>query len=162
MTRLGDPLAHHRAVSFELLPPASDAGRSSLGRTIDESEALQRDFALTQFFFDIEHYLRLRDELAALGVEKPIIPGVMPIVDGPALRRILNMNGTNIPGWLEERPARAELADGPERIRRLGTDIAIELCHELIEAGAPGLHVHTLNCAATAEEICSVVQAELI
>lgn len=120
------------------------------------------DFALTQFFFDVEHYVRLREELADLGVDKPIVPGVMPFVSIPALRRMAGMNGTEIPAWLEERIDRVDAANDPERVRRLGTDVAIELCHRLLEAGAPGLHLYTLNRAATAKEICSTVQVESV
>ncbi len=113
------------------------------------------DFALTQFFFDVEHYVRLRDELAELGVEKPIVPGVMPFVNVGALHRMSSMNGTEIPTWLAERIDRAAEHGDPARIRRLGADVAIEVCHQLLEVGAPGVHLYTLNRADTAKEICT-------
>ncbi|MEL6892305.1 MAG: methylenetetrahydrofolate reductase [Actinomycetota bacterium] len=113
------------------------------------------DFALTQFFFEVEQYVRLCDELAELGVEKPVVPGVMPFVSVGALRRMANMNGTEIPAWLAEKIERIDADAEPERVRRLGTDVAIDLCHQLLDAGAPGIHLYTLNRAITAKEICA-------
>ncbi len=112
------------------------------------------DFAMTQFFFDVAHYVRLVEELAELGVDKPVIPGVMPFVNIPALRRMSEMNGTEIPRWLADRLDRC---DGPDQVRRLGAEVAIQLSNELLDAGAPGLHIYTLNRAATAKHICQAL-----
>lgn len=108
------------------------------------------DFALTQFFFDVEHYVRLVDELSALGVDKPIIPGIMPITNKNQVARMAQMSGTQLPGWLQDRLA---YLDDPEHVRRLGIELATELCRDLLDAGAPGLHLYTLNRASTAKEI---------
>ncbi|MEM1334084.1 MAG: methylenetetrahydrofolate reductase [Actinomycetota bacterium] len=113
------------------------------------------DFAITQFFFDVDHYRRLVDELADLGVERPIVPGVMPFVNVPALRRMAAMNGTEIPARLRHRLDAIDADQSPERIQRLGVEVATELCHDLLEAGAPGLHLYTLNRSTTAQMICT-------
>jgi methylenetetrahydrofolate reductase (NADPH) len=110
------------------------------------------DFAITQFFFDVDHYLRLVDELAALGVDKPIVPGVMPFVNASALRRMAEMNGTDLPGWLTER---LDVTDGPAEVRRLGVEVATRLSDALLDAGAPGLHLYALNRAETVKEVCA-------
>jgi methylenetetrahydrofolate reductase (NADPH) len=109
------------------------------------------DFGMTQFFWDAEHYVRLRDELAALGVDKPLLPGVMPFVSVPGTRRMSAMNGTAIPADLD---AKLAAVDGdPEATRALGIDVAVELSAALLEAGVPGLHLYTMNRAASVREV---------
>ena len=108
------------------------------------------DFAVTQFFFEIDHYLRLVDELAALGVHKPIIPGVMPVTNKGQIVRMAQMSGAAIPGWLTDRLAGV---DDPADVRRIGVEVATELSSQLLAAGAPGLHLYTLNRSTAAREI---------
>jgi len=108
------------------------------------------DFAITQFFFDVEHYVRLVDEMAALGVDKPIVPGIMPVTNLRQIRRMAEMSGSEVPQWLIRR---LEMCTTPDQVRRVGIDAASTLCRGLIDAGAPGLHLYTLNSAATAKEI---------
>ncbi len=106
---------------------------------------------MTQFFWETEHYLRMRDELAALGSDTPLIPGVMPFVSVPGTRRMSTMNGTNIPADLE---ARMQQVDGDaEATRALGIDVAVQLSAELLEAGVPGLHLYSMNRAASVREV---------
>lgn len=108
------------------------------------------DFAITQFFFDVEHYDRLVDELAALGVDKPIVPGIMPVTNLRQIRRMAEMSGAEVPSWLVER---LDMCTTPEQVRRVGIEAASQLCRDLLAAGAPGLHLYTLNSATTAKEI---------
>lgn len=108
------------------------------------------DFAITQFFFEVEHWQRLVDELAALGVDKPVVPGIMPVTNLKQIKRMAEMSGTAVPTWLTDRLERCTDAD---QVRRLGIELATELCRDLLDAGAPGLHLYTLNRAATAKEI---------
>ncbi|MFV0306124.1 MAG: methylenetetrahydrofolate reductase [Desertimonas sp.] len=108
------------------------------------------DFAITQFFFAVEHYVRLVDELGALGVDRPVLPGVMPITNTGAMLRMAAMNGTDVPAALRQRLADV---DDPEEIRRIGVDVATALCAELLDAGAPGLHFYTLNRSSATREI---------
>jgi methylenetetrahydrofolate reductase (NADPH) len=108
------------------------------------------DFAITQFFFDIEHYTRLVDEMHALGVDKPIIPGIMPVTNKAQIARMAQMSGADLPKWLTDR---LSYVDDPEHVRRLGIEVASTLCNELLAAGVPGVHLYTLNRSATAKEI---------
>jgi len=101
------------------------------------------DFAITQFFFDIEHYLEMRDELGALGVTKPLVPGIMPISNLGQVTRMAHMSGADVPGWVIERVEKA--GDDLDEAERIGVEIATELCARLMEEGAPGLHFYTLN-----------------
>lgn len=108
------------------------------------------DFAVTQFFFEVEHYLRLRDELDALGVRKPIIPGVMPVTNVGQVARMAQLSGCEVPAWLR---ARLDGVTDPAEVRRIGVDAATALCAQLLEHDAPGLHLYTLNRSTASREI---------
>lgn len=108
------------------------------------------DFAMTQFFFDVDHYRRLVDEMSALGVDKPIVPGVMPVTNKGQLTRMAQMSGAEVPAWLSDRLAPLE---DPAEIRRVGVEVATQLCNDLLAAGAPGLHFYTLNRSTATREI---------
>lgn len=109
------------------------------------------DFALTQFFFEVEHWVRLVDELDALGVDKPVIPGIMPITGKAQVKRMADMSGAALPGWLADR---LDATDDPTEIRKIGVDVATQLSADLIEAGTPGLHLYALNKPDSVVEIC--------
>jgi len=108
------------------------------------------DFAVTQFFFEIDEYLRLVDALAAAGVEKPVVPGIMPVTAITQVPRMAQM-GAAVPRWLAERLEGA--VDKPEEIRARGIQASAELCERLLVAGAPGLHFYTLNRSTATREI---------
>ena len=108
------------------------------------------DFAITQFFFEAEHWQRLVDELAALGVNKPIIPGIMPVTNRGQVQRMAELSGAVFPAWLAKR---LDGVDDPDEVRRIGVDAATELCADLLAAGAPGLHFYTLNRSTATREI---------
>ncbi|CAN5824469.1 methylenetetrahydrofolate reductase [NAD(P)H] [soil metagenome] len=110
----------------------------------------QADFAITQFFFEAEPYLRLVDELAALGVSKPVLPGVMPVTNIGQVQRMAAMSGAAVPAWLVDR---LQSVDDPAEVRRIGVDVASALCADLLAAGAPGLHFYTLNRSTATREI---------
>ena len=109
------------------------------------------DFAITQFFFEVDHYVALVDELADLGVTKPVIPGIMPVTNLAQVSRMAQMSGTEIPAWLVERVGKA--GDDAVEANRIGAETATELCNALLEVGAPGLHFYTLNRSATTRSI---------
>lgn len=109
------------------------------------------DFGMSQFFFDADHYRRLLDELADLGCETPVLPGVMPFINVAGTRRMAAMNGTHIPDSLQER---MDAVDGdPEATRRLGVAVAADLVAELLEMGVPGVHLYAMNRAESIQEV---------
>ena len=108
------------------------------------------DFAITQFFFDLDVYVQMVNELADLGVTKPILPGIMPVSNKSQIRRMAELSGAAFPAWLAERLDRT---DDAEEIRRIGVDAATELCQGLLDAGAPGLHFYTMNRSTATSEI---------
>ena len=109
------------------------------------------DFGITQFFWSADHYFRMVDELAALGVDTPVIPSVFPVINVATAKRFSSVNGAEFPDWLSERFNPVE--DDAEEVRRIGVDVATTLAQELLAQDVPGLHVYTMNRSASAREI---------
>lgn len=101
------------------------------------------DFAITQFFFDPRDYFRLVERASAMGVDLPIIPGIMPVTNVSQIERFAALSGAAFPPALAERFH--ALGDAPEAVVDLGVEVAAEMCQELLDQGAPGLHFYTLN-----------------
>lgn len=108
------------------------------------------DFAVTQLFFEVDHYVALVEELAALNCHKPIVPGIMPVTNLRQMQRMAELSGAAFPAWLA---VRLEAAETPEEVARIGVAAATELCAGLLEAGAPGLHFFTMNRSTATREI---------
>ena len=111
----------------------------------------EADFAITQFFFDAQHYFDLVTSLRALGVDKPVIPGIMPALSIAGTKRMAEMQGSEFPAWFMKKLRAVE--DDPDAVRRIGIEEATKLCRELLEGGAPGLHFYTLNRSTATREI---------
>ena len=103
------------------------------------------DAAITQYFYNADAYFRFVDAAHALGVEVPIVPGIMPIANFSQLRHFSEACGAEIPRWLGKRMA--AYGDDADSIRALGTEVVTDLCRRLLDGGAPGLHFYTLNLA---------------
>ena len=101
--------------------------------------------AITQYFFNVDAYFRFVDDVRRLGVNVPIVPGIMPISNFTQLRRFSEGCGAEIPRWIVKRMQAH--GDDAESIRELGADVVAQLCQRLIDAGVPGLHFYTLNRA---------------
>lgn len=108
------------------------------------------DFAITQFFFNADVYVRLIEEMAALGVTKPIIPGIMPVTNVNQVERFAKLSGAAFP---EDFAAELHAAATPDDVRNIGVARATELCQALLDAGAPGLHFYTLNRSTATQQI---------
>lgn len=107
------------------------------------------DFAVTQFFFRVEEYLSLVEDLTARGVDKPVIPGIMPVTRLVDIPRRAQMGAAVPPDMV----AALERAGDAESVRQAGIDLATGLCQELLDAGAPGIHFYTLNRSRATREI---------
>jgi methylenetetrahydrofolate reductase (NADPH) len=103
------------------------------------------DAAITQYFYNADAYFSFVDAVRKLGVEIPIIPGIMPISNFSQLRRFSEQCGAEIPRWIGKRMA--AYGDDAESVRDFGADVVAQLCERLIEGGVPGLHFYTLNLA---------------
>ena len=110
------------------------------------------DFAVTQFFFEPLEWMRLVEQLGELGVEKPVLPGIMPVTTLHAVDRMAQM-GAAVPAALVNRLEAANLRGGAREVRAEGIAAAIDLCARLLDAGAPGLHFYTLNRSTATREI---------
>jgi methylenetetrahydrofolate reductase (NADPH) len=127
----------------------------SAGRTSDRRHLADKlahaDFAITQFVFEATDWSRLVEELAAIGCDKPVIPGIMPVTNVRQIERMAELSGAPLPAWLPERLRAA--GDNPEDVVKLGIELATTLCQDLLAAGAPGLHFYTLNRSSATREI---------
>jgi methylenetetrahydrofolate reductase (NADPH) len=113
------------------------------------------DFAITQMFFRAEDYLRMRDRVAALGCDVPIIAGIMPITNVRGIERSAQLSGAAFPADLAEELHAVE--DDPAAVRRVGVEHATALCERLLAEGAPGLHFYTLNRSTATREVWSAL-----
>lgn len=125
--------------------PSRAADRDVVARKLRHA-----DFAITNLFFEAEHYIRLVDELQQLGVDKPVIPGIMPVTNFKQVARMTQLSGGTFP---DDLAARLAGSDDPDEVRRIGVDAATELCAALLAAGAPGLHFYTMNRSTATREI---------
>ena len=108
------------------------------------------DFAVTEMFFRASDYFGLVERCAAHGVDFPIIPGIMPITNLRSVERMTELSGRDVP---PEVLARFEGVTDPAEVRRIGIEVATELCDKLLAGGAPGLHFYTLNRSKATREI---------
>jgi methylenetetrahydrofolate reductase (NADPH) len=129
------------------LHPRSHGDRAADRRHLATKLALA-DFAITQFFFEADDYLRMVDELAALGSSTPVLPGIMPPGASTlaGLERMAAMNGSLIPAPLLDRLK--AVGDDAAALRAIGVEVATGLCRRLLDAGVPGLHLYALNRSA--------------
>lgn len=111
----------------------------------------EADFAITQFFFDARHYFDLVESLHALGVDKPVIAGIMPVTSLRLVSRMAEMQGSEFPQWLGEKLE--AVGDDPAAVRAVGVEEATKLCQTLLDGGVPGLHFYTLNRSNATREI---------
>lgn len=107
--------------------------------------------AITQYFYNADAYFRFIEQTTALGINIPIIPGVMPIYNYTQLSRFSDVCGADIPRWLRLRLE--DYGDDLASLRALGQDVVTELCQKLVDGGAPGLHFYTLNQAGIISNI---------
>ncbi|ASP38187.1 methylenetetrahydrofolate reductase [NAD(P)H] [Bacterioplanes sanyensis] len=103
------------------------------------------DSAITQYFFNADSYFHFVDRVQAMGVDIPIIPGIMPITNYSKLARFSDACGAEIPRWI--RKQLEAYGDDVDSIRQFGQHVITELCQRLLDGGAPGIHFYTLNQA---------------
>jgi methylenetetrahydrofolate reductase (NADPH) len=114
--------------------------------------------AITQYFFNADAYFRFVDDARKLGVDVPIVPGIMPITNFSQLMRFSDMCGAEVPRWVARRLE--SFGDDLESIRAFGLDVVTDLCQRLVDAKVPGLHFYTLNGAVATRSICERLGAQ--
>ena len=131
------PRAESRASDLKFLKEKVDAGAAAI---------------ITQLFFDNDDFYRYAEDVRKLGVTVPIIPGVMPILSAPQVRRFTSLCGSKIPAKLEKELAKVENNDDAAVVA--GIDYATRQCQELIKFGVAGLHFYSLNKSHSVKAIC--------
>lgn len=111
------------------------------------------DSAITQYFFNSDAYFKFVDEAAKLGVDQPIVPGIMPITNSTQLMRFSDACGAEIPRWIRLRLQ--SFGDDTASIKAFGLEVVTDLCDQLMVAGSPGLHFYSLN---QSEPVLSIVK----
>jgi methylenetetrahydrofolate reductase (NADPH) len=107
--------------------------------------------AITQYFYNPDAYFRFVENCQKMGITISIIPGIMPIINCTQLVRFSEACGAEIPRWILRRLR--DFGDDRIAIREFGIDVATELCRQLLDGGAPGLHLYTMNQAEASEAI---------
>ncbi len=109
--------------------------------------------AVTQYFFDNDHYYRFRDQAEKMGITMPILPGIMPIANYEQIVRFSAMCGATVPDWLhaQMKPVAADL----DAIKAMGIELATKQSQDLIANGAPGVHIYALNKSEASIAICN-------
>ena len=113
--------------------------------------------AITQYFFNADAYFRFVDDARQLGVEVPVVPGIMPITSSTQLMRFSDACGAEIPRWIRLRLQ--GFGDDTASIKSFGLDVITQLCDQLCTAGVPGIHFYTMNQTAATAEILHRLQA---
>jgi methylenetetrahydrofolate reductase (NADPH) len=126
--------------------PSRESDRYWTARKLEKA-----DFAITQFFFEAEHYFDLVGGLRANGVDKPVLPGIMPATNLRSITRMAELQGSEFPQWLADKLY--AVAEDKEAVREVGIAEATKLCQALLDGGAPGLHFYTLNRSTATREI---------
>lgn len=108
--------------------------------------------AITQFFFDVESYLRFRDRCVAAGIDVEIVPGILPVTNFKQLKRFAGMTNVGIPGWLHKQFE--GLDDDPVTRQMVGANVAIDMVKVLSREGVKDFHFYTLNRAELTYAIC--------
>ena len=110
------------------------------------------DSAITQYFYNADAYFHFVEDIRALGIEIPVIPGIMPIVSFSKLARFSDACGAELPRWMRRKFE--GLGDDVDAVRAFGLDLVTRLCERLLAGGAPGLHFYSMNQSALTLEIC--------
>lgn len=133
---------HIEVAAYPEFHPQAPSAKADL-RNFKRKVKAGANAAITQYFFNVDAYVRFIDDCEKLGLDLPIVPGIMPITNYKQLARFSDACGAEIPRWLRWRLE--DFGDDLASIRAYGQEVTNELCQRLLEAGAPGLHFYTMN-----------------
>jgi methylenetetrahydrofolate reductase (NADPH) len=143
---------HIEVAAYPEFHPQADNARADLTNFARKVRA-GANAAITQYFYNADAYFRFVDSCEELGLQLPIVPGIMPITNHSQLARFSDACGAEIPRWIRRRLE--GFGDDLVSIRAFGLDVVSELCRRLLEQGAPGLHFYTMNQSAPILKIWS-------
>ncbi|HBQ41323.1 MAG TPA: methylenetetrahydrofolate reductase [NAD(P)H] [Halieaceae bacterium] len=133
---------HIEVAAYPEIHPQAESYNSDL-RFLKEKLDAGANSAITQYFYNVESYFYFLDQCAAIGIDKPIVAGIMPITNFANLARFSRNCGAEIPRWICQRIE--GYGNDQESIRQFGVEVVTQLCQTLLENGAPGLHFYTMN-----------------
>jgi methylenetetrahydrofolate reductase (NADPH) len=142
---------HIEVAAYPEIHPQARSADADLNAFVTKVKA-GADSAITQYFFNADAYLRFVDDARALGVDVPIVPGIMPITSSTQLMRFSDACGAEIPRWIRLRLQ--GFGDDTASIKSFGLDVIAALCEQLRRAGAPSIHFYTMNQSAATLELC--------
>ena len=146
---------HIEVAAYPEIHPQARSADADLQAFVQKVKA-GANSAITQYFFNADAYFRFVDDAQALGVEVPIVPGIMPITSSTQLMRFSDACGAEIPRWIRLRLQ--GFGDDTASIKSFGLDVITGLCEQLYAAGVPGIHFYTMNQAAATTEIIRRLQ----
>ena len=147
--RSGDHF-HIEVGAYPEIHPESDSYDSDI-RFLKGKFDAGADSAITQYFFNVEAYFYFLDQCAAAGIDKPVYPGIMPIINFANLVRFSRNCGAEIPRWIHQRME--SYGDDMDSVRKFGIEVVTQLCQTLLDSGAPGIHFYTMNQVEPTREI---------
>lgn len=133
---------HIEAAAYPEMHPQAKSPQDDLQNFARKVKA-GANSAITQYFYNTDGYFRFADDVRRLGIDVPIVAGIMPITNYSQLVRFSDMCGAEIPRWI--RLKLASFGDDSASIRAFGLDVVTQMCERLLAGGAPGLHFYTLN-----------------
>jgi methylenetetrahydrofolate reductase (NADPH) len=147
---------HIEVAAYPEIHPQAKSADADLQAFVTKVKA-GANSAITQYFFNADAYFRFVDDVQNMGVEVPVVPGIMPITSSTQLMRFSDACGAEIPRWIRLRLQ--GYGDDSASIKSFGLDVITGLCDQLRQAGVPGIHFYTMNQAATTTEIIRRLQS---
>jgi methylenetetrahydrofolate reductase (NADPH) len=141
---------HIEVAAYPEIHPQAKSAQSDLEAFVTKVRA-GADSAITQYFYNADAYFRFVDDVYKLGVDVPIVPGIMPITSSTQLMRFSDACGAEIPRWIRLRLQ--SFGDDTASIKAFGLDVVTDLCEQLCNAGVPALHFYSMNQSAATLEI---------
>jgi len=142
---------HLEVAAYPEIHPQAKSPESDLRAFAAKAQA-GANSAITQYFYNSDAYFRFVEDVDALGVQIPVVPGIMPITSSTQLMRFSDACGAEIPRWIRLRLQ--GFGDDTASIKAFGLDVVTDLCEQLRAGGAPGLHFYSMNQSAATLEIC--------
>ena len=147
---------HIEVAAYPEIHPQAKSAEADLNAFVAKVKAGSNS-AITQYFFNADAYFRFVDDARRLGVDVPVVPGIMPITSSTQLMRFSDACGAEIPRWIRLRLQ--GFGDDIDSIKSFGLDVMTALCDQLCSAGVPGIHFYTMNQAAATTEIIRRLQS---
>jgi methylenetetrahydrofolate reductase (NADPH) len=141
---------HIEVAAYPEIHPQAKSAQADIEAFVTKVKA-GADSAITQYFYNSDAYFRFVDDVYKLGVDVPIVPGIMPITSSTQLLRFSDACGAEIPRWIRLRLQ--SFGDDTASIKAFGLDVVADLCEQLCNGGAPALHFYSMNQSAATLEI---------